>query len=851
LKGAKISDWRIPFVPKSTDSKFPDFTRKPDDDDDDDEDGDDDFHGSKGRGIEARFSSRHIAPKPTGNWFTPSDTTWNYGTNSRNATELDDFDQFTQDDCYESEATSTTIVQPKIVAISKTTEPWIEACVPNYAISHGDVHLLKKASLEIVSSLTSSVPKQHQQRTFDESVCSREPVSINKEHQSTLSRCGCDSLERNPQSLDSPHFPETNCKAESSFAAAAKASSAPKRTPAMYKLSSDGTSSYQVPDSLLKLYLEREEPFSVFSATTKALTTSPPPRTQTVATKAKLESSPLKTQRFAAKVARSTSDASTASSISSSAESTSTSEEAVSSISRQATSRATSISVRRWRPPPTFIHLFNLAPYNYGYDLPCEFFFLGCNLRFSPAHLEAWISHSESHFSNAPLPSTAICTFCDEGTFRNHSDVVTNWRNRMLHIHEHLESFTPADYMRPDFWVIEHMGKYGLISPEDFLHAVKGTERPYCEDLYPLDYEMPEDSRKKEKDLQQPLDLQRENRRLKQESRKGKIARNASHYCRPQETHDKLYPLVTCATPEVKFKNDISMLQSHYLKKMGTVWETKQKEKCIDKTQKDHCLECHLFGKCSERIEQSVCCLDCQVSTILHQVRDVIGPTSVVQYQGNISSMSVGSDNSASCQQKAIGRTQASSLVSSHNRTSEVSKPSSFSSFSGPASPKIMIAVNAEAGKQEALPLKNESLTELSGSGSSSVIELSVQNSKSTLSESIPCFSDPVPRQFQGVSFDVRPRESFSARELPRCPDTKPSRKYSKETPKIIQSRGSRSYSCSSYDSRDSNEQKYYTSYRSTGVDYYRGSQSSVVEGPKERKYRDPTDGICLHNINT
>lgn len=171
-----------------------------------------------------------------------------------------------------------------------------------------------------------------------------------------------------------------------------------------------------------------------------------------------------------------------------------------------------------------------MGHYNYGYDLPCEFFFTGCNLRFDPADFEVWISHTASHFGGGFLPTTAVCTFCDEdqATFHSNGDDAMNWRERMIHIGSHLEALIPSEHIRPDFWVIEHMWEHRLISPEDYAYALKGTERPRCDNTYPLDYETPDMLEKKEKALQEPYDMRNEER----QRRKGK----------GQETHEISHP---------------------------------------------------------------------------------------------------------------------------------------------------------------------------------------------------------------------------------------------------------------------------------------------------------------------
>ena len=76
------------------------------------------------------------------------------------------------------------------------------------------------------------------------------------------------------------------------------------------------------------------------------------------------------------------------------------------------------------------------------------------------------------------------------------------------------------------------------------------------------------------------------------------------------------------------------------------------------------------------------------------------------------------------------------------------------------------------------------------------------------------------------------------------------SRKYYTEAPKIIQSRGSSSDSRSSYDSRGSNDQRQYTSSK-TSMGYHGGSHSKVVEEPREHRYRDPAAGTYISIVRT
>jgi hypothetical protein len=195
-------------------------------------------------------------------------------------------------------------------------------------------------------------------------------------------------------------------------------------------------------------------------------------------------------------------------------------------------SAATSVSgtVPPWHPL-TLNQQITTMPFNYGYFLPCEFFFAGCNLRFDPSEFEAWISHSISHLG-VSLPRKAICTFCDddEAVFESDDDPFMNWRARMLHIGEHFQDFTPYERMRPDYWVIEHMWENRVISAEDYTYAKKHTERPHLAHTYSLNYETPAMLAKKEKVEQQPHDLGKEKRRMERESKqKGTHKSSRSH----------------------------------------------------------------------------------------------------------------------------------------------------------------------------------------------------------------------------------------------------------------------------------------------------------------------------------
>jgi hypothetical protein len=187
--------------------------------------------------------------------------------------------------------------------------------------------------------------------------------------------------------------------------------------------------------------------------------------------------------------------------------------------SRRESSASSASSVSNTPPwhPQTLNQYLAMTPYNYGYDLPCEFAFLGCNLRFHPEEFEAWISHSASHFVGVSPPSYTICTFCDSSTgcFRSQGDPHSNWRRRMIHIGSHFQNLEGERGLRPDFWVIQYMWSNGLLSEDDFAIAMGYSERPRCDGIVPYGQETPEMSIKKEKESWQPYNLDKEQRQRK------------------------------------------------------------------------------------------------------------------------------------------------------------------------------------------------------------------------------------------------------------------------------------------------------------------------------------------------
>jgi hypothetical protein len=120
---------------------------------------------------------------------------------------------------------------------------------------------------------------------------------------------------------------------------------------------------------------------------------------------------------------------------------------------------------------------------------------LRCPISFPGSERGSWISHSLSHYGQAPPPTHAICIFCSD--VFDSSDPFTCWSGRMNHIAEHFEMNRTIEQSRPDFRVIEDMFNKGCISEEIYKLCFRYTERPPCDGLRPHDY-IPDEHKKKQ-----------------------------------------------------------------------------------------------------------------------------------------------------------------------------------------------------------------------------------------------------------------------------------------------------------------------------------------------------------------
>jgi hypothetical protein len=150
------------------------------------------------------------------------------------------------------------------------------------------------------------------------------------------------------------------------------------------------------------------------------------------------------------------------------------------------------------------------------YYLQCEFVFTGCAESFHPFHYELWINHTFEHLTRDDIspPLKAVCIFCDMkfDCSETLNDPIDNWRERMDHIHLHFQEGASAETARPDFFVVNHMRAHGLITRVVHDHLMTYTERPFVDGLQPLGWESEEKKKKREKDLTQEHNLEKEKR---------------------------------------------------------------------------------------------------------------------------------------------------------------------------------------------------------------------------------------------------------------------------------------------------------------------------------------------------
>ncbi|KAI1471184.1 uncharacterized protein F4812DRAFT_169596 [Daldinia caldariorum] len=172
--------------------------------------------------------------------------------------------------------------------------------------------------------------------------------------------------------------------------------------------------------------------------------------------------------------------------------------------------------------------LQDLAPMR----LPCEFIGLGCNETFSFNEVDAWTEHVITDHLGNKLPSIVACWFCDTWRFDCNTpniggDQRYNFDLRMNHIYEHFLDGKSVHDIRPDFYMIEHLGKNGLVATTTYHYLKRWNDVPCpIEEMRHIqrrDFVPPERQERQRRSEMVFVDNDKEERRRKKEkAHKGK-----------------------------------------------------------------------------------------------------------------------------------------------------------------------------------------------------------------------------------------------------------------------------------------------------------------------------------------
>jgi hypothetical protein len=211
-------------------------------------------------------------------------------------------------------------------------------------------------------------------------------------------------------------------------------------------------------------------------------------------------------------------------------------------------STSTAPSIPPWQPAELNQHQLTME-FDYGYDLPCECLFMDCQIRFHPEYHQEWIAHGISHFTLHPLPRKLICTFCSvEFDSGSHGDRLSNYTRRMNHIGQHfydnrILGGSLETHPRPDYHLLEHFNRIGILDNEHYNAAIQYTERPSCEGLQRRGFVTPEQRErqaKEERESREHYDQAKEDRQRKREDRERR-GKGRSTYPADRSRNEALY----------------------------------------------------------------------------------------------------------------------------------------------------------------------------------------------------------------------------------------------------------------------------------------------------------------------
>lgn len=131
--------------------------------------------------------------------------------------------------------------------------------------------------------------------------------------------------------------------------------------------------------------------------------------------------------------------------------------------------------------------------------LPCEFVgFAVCNFQYNLADTEQWINHIIDDHLGYRLPQKCACWYCDDYVFdinENGLDEITNFRQRLYHIREHITyNGYGISNIRPDYNFVAHLWSLGMINQSTYDAALSHREGPRSNvtGIYRYDFVPPE-----------------------------------------------------------------------------------------------------------------------------------------------------------------------------------------------------------------------------------------------------------------------------------------------------------------------------------------------------------------------
>ena len=155
----------------------------------------------------------------------------------------------------------------------------------------------------------------------------------------------------------------------------------------------------------------------------------------------------------------------------------------------------------------------------------CEFDnYTKCTETFGREEVPQWIEHTVGHFDSIGLPMVCLCWYCDKWEFNAEmvgGDKWMNFRNRMLHISNHIEN-NDGD-LRPrrvDPWIVDHLWQNRAISSKVFTRETSRHEMPQIDGLLPAGVRSPVQLRRDDMNTRVLHDNGKEERHLKRQQRK-------------------------------------------------------------------------------------------------------------------------------------------------------------------------------------------------------------------------------------------------------------------------------------------------------------------------------------------